>query len=112
MDKRGLSEEQRKELALIEKKQIESKKRLEANLPKFKKEYASLVNYHRIRHNAGIAFVEGTPEWLRRMVLGVARPILQLVECYEEVEAMNNQAIQMEIDENRKMNAVDPSERN
>ena len=102
---KGLSEPQRKELALIEKKQRDSQKRLEAQLPEFKKEYTSLVNYHRVRHNANIAFVEGTPDWVRRMVLGVAKPVMQLIECSEEIDKMNNQAIQMEIDKNK---AVDP----
>ena len=39
---KGLSEPQRKELALIEKKQRDSQKRLEESLPGFKKEYTSL----------------------------------------------------------------------
>ena len=105
-DKKGLSESQRKELALIEKAQRESQKRLESALPEFKKEYTSLVNYHKIRHNAVIGFVEGTPDWVRRMVLGVAKPVMQLIECAEEIEVMNNKAIQIEIAEHHK--AVDP----
>ena len=104
-DKKGLSESQRKELALLERKQRESQKRLDEALPQFKKEYTSLVNYHKVRHNAVIGFVEGTPEWVRRMVLGVAKPVMQLIECSEEVSRLNSQAFQMEIEKNK---AVDP----
>ena len=104
-DKKGLSPAQRAELALIEKKQRESQKRLESALPEFKKEYTSLVNYHKVRHNAVIGFVEGTPDWVRRMVLGVAKPVMQLIECSEEISRMNSEAIQMEINKNK---AVDP----
>src|SRR3990167_7385497 len=96
-NKKGLSLEERNQLALLEKGQRDSRKRLDEALQKFKKEYASLVNYHKIRHNAVIGFVEGTPDWVRRMVLGVAKPVMQLIECSEEINKMNDQAIQMEI---------------
>mgnify|MGYP001585615642 CR=1 FL=1 len=102
-----LNEEQRKQIAIAQMKQLASQKRLEANLPEFKKEYTSLVNFHKIRHKANLAFVEGTPDWVRLMIIGIVRPTLQLIECAEEIQALNNQAVQMEIDRNK---AVDPND--
>ena len=108
-NKKGLNSEERKAIAQLEREQRDSQKRLNEALPQFKKEYTSLVNYHRIRHNAVIGFVEGTPDWVRRMVLGVAKPIMQLIECSEEVDRLNSQALQEEINRNKNRNqAVDP----
>jgi len=101
---KGLSEDQRKQLKMAELKSKESQRRLEAELPDFKEEYARIVKIHKIRHRANISFFEGTPDWLKRMVLSVARPTLQLEECAEEVHQMENKSIEIE------NQAVDPND--
>ena len=94
----SLSKEQKEEVMLAQQKERESQRRLEANLPDFKTDYASLVKEHKIRHMANLAFVEGTPDWLGRMVLGVVRPVLQLQECADLVQKSSDLALQGAMD--------------
>lgn len=86
----GLSEMQRLELAKFEQEQqrkiLESKARLDENLAPFKKEYADLVEEYGIKHVVRLAFKEGTPEWVKDMIVGVCGPMLSLAECREEID--------------------------
>lgn len=81
----GLNEEQRKQIALLERKQKESAELLERNLPNFKRDYAMLVRDHKIRHDIGLSFLPDTPKWVQEMVVGIVRPVLRLKECADEV---------------------------
>ena len=71
----GLSESQRLQATLMEAKKLESIKRLEANLPAFRKEYNELVKKYGIVHEAQL---NATPNGIF--------PTIVLRECMEQVE--------------------------
>lgn len=88
----GLSEEQRKQMRLIEKEQEEIRKRLEKNADKFKEDYMKyVVEPNKMKHVAYLEFMPGVPDYIKQMVGSVARPVLRIADCTAEVEAIEKE---------------------